>query len=103
MRLRKKLLLTTVATLVTLFFYGQTVTGKIIDSKTGEPVSGVSVMVRSTRAGAVTSDNGTFTLSASANDVLEVSRIGYKTIAVNVNGQSVSIFLLKVQWKNWDR
>jgi iron complex outermembrane receptor protein len=88
MRLRKKLLLTTVATLATLFFYGQTVTGKIIDSKTGEPVSGVSVMVRSTRTGAVTGDNGTFSLSASANDVLEVSRIGYKTIAVNVNGTS---------------
>src|SRR5690349_16470455 len=88
MRLPKKLLLTTVAMMVTLFFYGQTVTGKVSDSKTGEGVGGVSVMVRSTRAGVVTSDNGSFSLTASATDVLEVSRIGYKTIAVNVNGQS---------------
>src|SRR3982751_66104 len=88
MRLPKKLLLTTVAILATYFFYGQSVSGKVTDSKTNEGVGGVSVMVRSTRAGVVTTDNGSFTLKASASDVLEVSRIGYKTISVNVNGQS---------------
>ncbi|MEO5563478.1 MAG: TonB-dependent receptor [Chitinophagaceae bacterium] len=88
MKLLKKLLLTTVATLVTYFFYGQPVTGKLADSKTGEPVSGASVLVRSTRAGTTTKDDGTFSVNASANDVLNISRVGYKTIAVNVNGQT---------------
>ena len=88
MKLPKKLLLTIVAIMVTYFFYGQTVTGKVTDSKTNEGVGGVSVMVRSTRAGVVTSENGSFSIRASGTDVLEVSRIGYKTISVNVNGQS---------------
>jgi iron complex outermembrane recepter protein len=85
-----KLLLTTVALSVTSFFYGnaQTVTGKVNDANTGEPVSGVSVMVRSTRAGTVTGDDGSFSIQAQANDALEISRIGYKTLVVNIDGKT---------------
>jgi iron complex outermembrane receptor protein len=83
-----KLLLTTVATMVTSFFYGQTITGKVTDQQTGEPVGGASVVVRSTKAGTTTKDDGTFSVQAKANDVLEISRIGYKLLTIGVNERS---------------
>jgi iron complex outermembrane receptor protein len=88
MKLLEKLLLTTVATLVTSFFYGQTITGKVSDQQTGEPVENASVMVRSTRAGTVTGIDGSFRIAASGTDVLEISRIGYKTLVLGVNGKT---------------
>src|SRR5690349_12703350 len=85
-----KLLLMTVAISVTSFFYGnaQTVTGKVNDANTGEPVSGATVMVRSTRAGTTTADDGSFSVQAQSSDVLEISRIGYKTLQVNIDGRT---------------
>jgi iron complex outermembrane recepter protein len=88
MKLLLKLFLTTVATLVTYFFYGQTVTGKVLDQQTNEPVSGASVMLRSSRTGTTTKDDGSFSITAGANDVLQVSRIGYKPVEININGQT---------------
>lgn len=88
MRLLQKLLLTTVATMVTSFFYGQTVTGKITDDHTNEPVENASVIVRSTRAGTVTGRNGSFTITASAVDILQISRVGYITLEVTIDGRS---------------
>lgn len=84
------LLLMTVAMMVTSFFYGnaQTVTGKVNDANSGEPVSGASVMVRSTRAGTMTADDGSFSIDARGSDVLEISRIGYKTLLVNIDGRT---------------
>jgi iron complex outermembrane recepter protein len=82
------LLLTTVATMVTSFFYGQSVTGKVMDQQTGEPVSGASVIVRSTRTGTNTGEDGSFTITAAANDVLNITRVGYKTLTVGINGRT---------------
>ncbi|MEO8405291.1 MAG: TonB-dependent receptor, partial [Chitinophagaceae bacterium] len=73
---------------VTSFFYGQTVTGNIKDRTTGEPVSGASVMVRSTRAGTITKDDGSFSINAASTDELEISRIGYRTLRVAIDGKT---------------
>ncbi len=65
-----------------------TITGKVIDSKTGVPVSGASVKIKSTKKGTATNNEGIFKLVAGPNDVLEISIIGYKSQSVNVNGMS---------------
>jgi iron complex outermembrane receptor protein len=62
-----------------------TLTGKVTDSKTGNPVSGVSVKVRHSKTGTSTDNNGNFTLQAKQGDILEISSIGYTTQTVPVS------------------
>lgn len=88
MKLLQKLLLTMVATMVTSFFYGQTVTGRVTDQTTGAPVENASVIVLSSRAGTVTNGDGNFSVTAAANDVLQISRVGYKTLEVGISGRT---------------
>jgi len=89
MKPKKTLLLTIVAVMGTYFLYAQqTVTGKVVDSKTAAPVAGASVVVNSSRAGTSTKDDGSFSIKAAPNDVLTVSRIGYKTISVSINNRA---------------
>ncbi len=71
-----------------LFSQKQTITGKVTDAKTGEPISGVSVKIRATKTGTVTNKEGVFTISAAPNDVLEISSVGFKTETVTPNGQT---------------
>lgn len=66
----------------------QAFTGKITDAKTGAPVAGASVVVRTTKAGSTTNQDGQFTVQVLPNDVLEISMIGYVTVTVGVNGRS---------------
>ena len=65
----------------------QQVSGKITD-ETGEALIGVSVMVQGTSVGTVTDLDGNFSIDAAADNVLEVSYIGYKTQTIPVNGQT---------------
>jgi hypothetical protein len=63
-----------------------TVTGKVTDSE-GEPLIGASVVVKGTSVGTVTDLDGAYTLSASGNDILVVSYIGYSNKDEPVNGR----------------
>jgi iron complex outermembrane receptor protein len=67
----------------------KTVTINVTDASTGNPLSGVSVRVRSASIGSVTGANGNTTVQAMDNDQLEVSYVGYTMQLVSVNGQSV--------------
>lgn len=71
-----------------VFAQRQNVSGRVRDARNGSPVAGASVLVRATKAGTTTSADGSFTVQAAANDVLEISMIGFKTIVVGVNGRS---------------
>lgn len=71
-----------------LFGQAQTITGKITDSKTGNPLSDVSIRVKATKKGTITNKDGAFTIAAGANDVLEISFVGYKTQSVTVGSQA---------------
>jgi len=84
----KKLLLTGFFIFSIQLLHAQTVSGKVTDSKTGEPVAGASVMVKSSQAGTVTDANGNFTIRAAGTDVLIISRVGYTTYTVDINGRS---------------
>ena len=69
------------------------ITGTVTDIK-GEPIIGASVLVKGAGTGTVTDVDGNFTLDASADALLAVSYIGYKTQEVKVgNKNSYSIQL----------
>jgi iron complex outermembrane receptor protein len=57
----------------------QTITGKVFDSETKEPLIGATILVRSNRIGTITNANGQFSVSCQCTaDTLEVSYIGYE-------------------------
>jgi iron complex outermembrane receptor protein len=71
-----------------LLYAQQSYTIRVIDSRTGNAVSNASVNIKTTNKGGITNTNGTVTLQASANDVIEVSSIGYATQQITLGGQT---------------
>ena len=61
-----------------LFAQTRTVTGTVVDSKSKEPLSGVSVSVKGTKTGTVTNAAGKFSISVSGNPVLILTSTGYE-------------------------
>ncbi|MGL4520687.1 MAG: SusC/RagA family TonB-linked outer membrane protein [Phocaeicola sp.] len=59
------------------------ISGTVVDS-TGEPLIGVSILVKGTTIGTITDIDGNFSVNAKAGDVLQVSYIGYSTIEQKV-------------------
>lgn len=55
-----------------------TITGKVVDEKTQEPLIGVNLWVESAQTGAITNTNGEFSLKAKATDLVQISFIGYE-------------------------
>jgi TonB-dependent starch-binding outer membrane protein SusC len=69
----------------TLFFQKDiTIAGKIIDATTSEPIIGASIVVKGTTKGAITDDNGAFSLLVPDDAVLVVSFVGYQTQEIPV-------------------
>ncbi len=75
----------------------QTVSGKVIDGKSKEPLSGVSVKVVGTSNGATTDANGAFTVNAGPQSKIDVSQVGYAPKRVSVNGQQEITIELSIQ------
>ncbi|BAV08952.1 outer membrane protein SusC, starch binding [Filimonas lacunae] len=65
-----------------------TIKGKVIDDK-GNPVSSVSIKVKSTNASKTGGADGTFSISAPKGDVLIFSSVGYTTKEVVVGNESI--------------
>jgi TonB-linked SusC/RagA family outer membrane protein len=64
------------------------VTGKVIDSNTGEALVGVNVVIKGTTKGTVTDINGNYSLDIDGdNPALVFSYIGYKALEVYVSNQ----------------
>lgn len=66
----------------------QLITGKVTNSKNGEPVAGVSVKVKSTQKGTVTNSDGVFTVTAGKNDLLELSSVSFAPVSVKVGDKA---------------
>lgn len=61
---------------VQLSFAQKTITG-IIKDNNGSPLSGISVKIKNTTRGTSTASDGSFSLTANENDVLEISGVGF--------------------------
>jgi outer membrane receptor protein involved in Fe transport len=68
------------------------ITGRITDED-GSPITGVSVIVKGTKTGTATNDNGSFSIEASNGNILVFSSVSYGTKEVKITGQSITIKL----------
>lgn len=65
-----------------------TVSGKVTDSATGAPLQLVSVKVKGKTTATATNQQGAYTITADANDVLVFSYVGYKNIEIDVDNRT---------------
>lgn len=79
----------------------QDISGLVMDVM-GEPIVGVNVMEKGTTNGTITDMNGKFLLKAPANATLIISFIGYKTLAVNLEGEKNVNITLKEDLEQLD-
>ena len=71
------------------------ITGKVLDPD-GKPVVGATIMVKGTKAGVKTDENGIFNINVpESNGVIVVSYVGYKVQEINVLGQTSVIINLE--------
>ena len=70
----------------------QTVSGKITDPN-GIPLAGITVKSKKTGKGTVTAADGSFRLSVSADDQLEITSIGYVTQTISAASTVINITL----------
>ena len=78
------------------------ITGHVV-SESGEPLTGVSVLIKGSQLGTTTDANGNFRIAATSNAILVFSAVGYSTIEVNVAGQSSINVTLKQGTKIMDQ
>lgn len=71
-----------------VYFYENSVTGRVISVEDGQPLPGVNVIVRGTTIGTVTDASGYYSINCPANAVLVFSFIGLQTQEKAVNYQT---------------
>jgi len=64
----------------------RSITGKVTN-ESGDPLAGVSVVVKGTAKGTSTNSNGIFSINVDPGDVLEFSMVGYKVYSIKVGDQ----------------
>ena len=68
-------------------------TGTVTDAQ-GEPLIGVSILVKGTATGAITDMDGNFKIQAAKGDVLEISYIGYASQSITLaNAQPLKVVM----------
>jgi outer membrane receptor for Fe3+-dicitrate len=83
--------LTFVSMLISVAVFAQKkITGKVTSSD-GKPIAGASVVVRGSNAGVSTSDDGTFSISASVGSVIQISAVGTKAQEVKVAQSTTTV------------
>ena len=70
------------------FAHSQTLSGKITDSETGEPLPGAQVFVKGTFVGTTTDVSGAYSLDVDGSVTVVIAYIGYKTQEVATSGGS---------------
>lgn len=66
----------------------KTISGIVSDSGNGEPLPGVTVVIKNTTTGTITSPDGKFTVNAQAGDILVFSFVGFQRLEIPVANQS---------------
>ncbi|MFN9204332.1 MAG: carboxypeptidase-like regulatory domain-containing protein, partial [Gemmatimonas sp.] len=72
---------------------GGTITGRVTDAATGQPIQQARVLVSGTQNGTLTAENGRYSLRVTETGAvtLEVSRIGYEAKKVTVTVGSAPV------------
>lgn len=88
----RKLILLSCLCFAVIMAYAQTktITGKVTDQKTGQPLAGVTVSIRGGTVGTQTKEDGTFSLTVPSNTrTITFSSIGYGETEASVANSSV--------------
>jgi iron complex outermembrane recepter protein len=84
---------------VVFFFFAaqaqQNVIVKVVDIKTGVPVSNASVLIRGSVKGAAAGTDGVFSVIAKAGDILDVSSVGYKPKMIKLDASTTITVMLE--------
>lgn len=76
------------------------ITGKVIDQATGEPISGVSILVSGAKGGTTSKKNGSYSISVKAGSTtLIFSSVGYGSQSVAIDGKVVIDISMEAQAK----
>lgn len=103
--LMKKILLISLSFFLMVSVFSQArkrslLTGKITDSKTGQPLDGASIILSPSRIGTSTDSSGNFSIRniPTGHTIVEVSRLGYKSIVehLDLTGNDVHNFALNL-------
>jgi len=78
----------------TAFAQKRQINGTVQDEQ-GLPLASASVTIKGTKVGAITDDEGKFSVSASPDDVLVIAALNYQTANVTVGNQSNLVVVLK--------
>ncbi len=91
MRTKLKGLFTLLLALAVQWSFAQEkkVTGKVTDASSGEPLPGVNIVIEGTQKGTVTDFDGNYSITASPDDVLVFSYVGYKDAKEKVGNRSI--------------
>jgi len=73
------------------------VSGTILSETNGEPLIGVSILVKGTTQGTISDANGGFTIQAKVGETLKLSYIGFLGQDVKINGTKLAIRLKEDQ------
>ena len=82
--------------------YAQNMVRGVVTDVTGDPLPGVSVVVKGTTTGTTTDIDGRYSINASNTATLEFSYIGMNKQEIKVNGRSTINIILKEDVANLD-
>jgi iron complex outermembrane receptor protein len=99
-KLRLLLLVFMVMTVNLAFTQQKTITGKVTDAETGEPMVGVTVVVKGTTVGTTSDIDGKYQIKANNGSTLVFTFIGYRKEEVLLNDQSTIDIKLKGEYQN---
>ncbi|AYQ31859.1 SusC/RagA family TonB-linked outer membrane protein [Runella sp. SP2] len=91
----KLLALIVLLTMIGGSVFAQTITGKVTSQTDGQPLPGVSIVVKGTSAGTTTDGNGKFSIAGSSKSTLVFSYIGFKTQEIAVGNRSTIEIVLQ--------
>ncbi len=77
--------------------WAQTISGKVVEDTSGEPVAGATVKVKNSSISAMTDVEGNFTISAASGSVLVVSFIGFKESEHTVTSANSIVIRLQTE------
>ena len=72
-----------------LFAQTKQITGKVTSAEDGLPIPGVSVSVKGTTTGTITSSDGNFNLTVPENEILVFSFVGMRTKEIPITSETV--------------
>jgi len=74
-----------------------TLRGRVLSSDNGQPVSGISVVLKGSTAGTSTTPDGSFALKAKKGDVIVLSGVGIKGLEYTISNEGLQTIRVETQ------